>query len=68
MGNVLIVKNNDIRLYLQSGNVDGRENDVIIFEKRKILIRAITDYIAGMTDGYALEEFEKRLKIIFEEN
>ena len=49
----------EIRLYLQSGNVDGRENDVIIFEKRKILIRAITDYIAGMTDGYALEEFEK---------
>lgn len=35
MGNVLIVKNNDIRLYLQSGNVDGRENDVIIFEKLK---------------------------------
>ena len=32
---------------------------VIIFEKRKILVRAITDYIAGMTDGYALQEYEK---------
>lgn len=41
--------------------VGGHENDrtVILFEKRKILIRAIVDYIAGMTDGYALEEYEK---------
>ena len=31
----------------------------ILFEKRRILVRAITDYIAGMTDGYALEEYEK---------
>ncbi|MFR2925742.1 MAG: hypothetical protein ACLTKH_06335 [Eubacterium sp.] len=23
------------------------------------MVRAITDYIAGMTDGYALEEYEK---------
>lgn len=36
-----------------------KEKDIIIFEKRKILIRAIIDYIAGMTDGYALDEFEK---------
>lgn len=35
------------------------EKEIIIFEKRRILIRAITDYIAGMTDGYALEEYEK---------
>ena len=35
------------------------EKDIVIFEKRRILIRAITDYIAGMTDGYALEEYEK---------
>ncbi len=27
--------------------------------KRKIIIRAITDYISGMTDGYAMEEFNK---------
>lgn len=35
------------------------ERDIVIFEKRRILIRAITDYIAGMTDGYALEEYKK---------
>ncbi|WP_342757203.1 hypothetical protein [Kineothrix sedimenti] len=29
------------------------------FEKWKILICAVTDYIAGITDGYALEESEK---------
>lgn len=29
------------------------------FEKRKILIRSIVDYIAGMTDGYALHEYDK---------
>lgn len=33
--------------------------DIVRFEKRKILIRAIVDFIAGMTDGYALEEYEK---------
>lgn len=48
-----------IRLYIQSGNITGIEKDIVIFEKRKILIRAIVDYIAGMTDGYALEEYEK---------
>lgn len=36
-----------------------KDEDIVIFEKRRILIRAITDYIAGMTDGYALEEYEK---------
>ncbi|MDE6023847.1 MAG: dNTP triphosphohydrolase [Lachnospiraceae bacterium] len=42
-------------------NVDNSctDKDIIIFEKRRILIRAITDYIAGMTDGYALEEYER---------
>lgn len=42
-------------------NVDNfcTDKDIIIFEKRRILIRAITDYIAGMTDGYALEEYER---------
>ena len=35
------------------------QKDVVIFEKRRILVRAITDYIAGMTDGYALEEYQK---------
>lgn len=35
------------------------QEDVVRFEKRKILIRAIIDFIAGMTDGYAIEEYEK---------
>lgn len=35
------------------------DEDVVIFEKRRILVRAIVDYIAGMTDGYALQEFHK---------
>ena len=33
--------------------------DKVGFEKRKILIRNIVDYIAGMTDGYAIDEFQK---------
>ncbi|MBQ4524345.1 MAG: dNTP triphosphohydrolase [Lachnospiraceae bacterium] len=45
--------------YLQNIDYTRTEKDIIIFEKRKILLRAITDYIAGMTDGYALEEFSK---------
>ncbi len=45
--------------YLDNVDYSRSEKDIIIFEKRRILIRAITDYIAGMTDGYALEEYEK---------
>lgn len=45
--------------YLKSKDKMATEQDIIRFEKRRILIRAITDYIAGMTDGYALEEYEK---------
>ncbi|MBQ3583628.1 MAG: dNTP triphosphohydrolase [Lachnospiraceae bacterium] len=45
--------------YLENIDNSRTEKDIVIFEKRRILIRAITDYIAGMTDGYALEEYEK---------
>lgn len=48
-----------IEEYLKDVDNSRKEKDIIIFEKRKILIRCITDYIAGMTDGYALEEFDK---------
>ena len=48
-----------IMAYLEDKDVDTTSEDIIIFEKRKILVRAIVDYIAGMTDGYALEEYEK---------
>ncbi len=50
----------DIVLRYRNGEVELAEDmNIIIFEKRKILIRSIVDYIAGMTDGYALEEYEK---------
>lgn len=45
--------------YLADRDNARTEKDIVVFEKRRILIRAITDYIAGMTDGYALEEYEK---------
>lgn len=41
-------------------DADGRISEKgIRFEKRKILIRNIIDFIAGMTDGYALQEYER---------
>lgn len=38
---------------------DTKVNKKIRLEKRKILIRNIVDFIAGMTDGYALQEYAK---------
>ena len=43
----------------ESVKVKYTDKSIINFEKRKILVRAITEYIAGMTDGYALEEYKK---------
>lgn len=37
----------------------SNEDEMIIFCKRKILIRNIADYIAGMTDSYAMQEYRK---------
>ncbi len=37
------------------------EENYLIYEKRKIFIRNIVDFIAGMTDSYALSEY-KRIK------
>lgn len=45
--------------YLKEGKGDQTKECIVIFEKRKILIRCIVDYIAGMTDGYAIEEYER---------
>ena len=46
--------------YIQNGKIpEDNARDAILFEKRKILIHNIVDFIAGMTDGYALEEYEK---------
>lgn len=54
-----LINESTIIEYLKNVDNDMKIKDVIVFEKRKILIRAITDYIAGMTDGYAIEEYEK---------
>ena len=35
------------------------KNDNVGLIKRRILIRNIVDFIAGMTDGYAIEEYER---------
>lgn len=48
-----------IRSYIAGKELPESEEDIVIFEKRKILIRCIVDYIAGMTDGYAIEEYER---------
>ena len=49
-----------IKKYINGEEVEKeKRKEIIIFEKRKILVRAIVDYIAGMTDGYALEEYNK---------
>lgn len=46
--------------FLSTGMIEeDKKWQVIIFEKRRILIRTIVDYIAGMTDEYALREYEK---------
>ena len=49
----------DVKPYLEDKNKPISADKLIAFEKRKILVRAITDYIAGMTDGYALQEYER---------
>lgn len=41
------------------GAEDAKVQEKVRLEKRKILIRNIVDFIAGMTDGYALQEYEK---------
>lgn len=35
------------------------DEEFVRFEKRKILVRNITDFIAGMTDSYALQEYKR---------
>lgn len=50
---------NTISEYLNDKKQNSTCEDIVIYEKRRILVRAITDYIAGMTDGYALSEYER---------
>lgn len=39
--------------------IDENDMEYVRFEKRKILVRNIVDYIAGMTDSYALCEYNR---------
>lgn len=45
--------------------IEDLERDAVVpsgairYEKRKILLRNIVDFIAGMTDGYALQEYAR---------
>lgn len=48
----------DIRGYEYPDNKDDwSEKDEEYYRKRKILIRNIVDFIAGMTDSYAINEY-----------
>ncbi len=52
------LKNELLEIYVKRQK-EMNPDDYIRFEKRKILIRNIVDYIAGMTDGYAISEYNR---------
>ncbi len=49
----------DILKQMEQNEEASASTGVIRYEKRRILIRNIVDCIAGMTDGYALQEYER---------
>lgn len=58
-GNMEVVRN-EIKNITQKPLNDLNDKDQKkLFDKRKILVRNIADYIAGMTDSYAIREYEK---------
>lgn len=62
-GNMGIVKE-EIRSIVEGEigleeEIDLPVDEFVRFEKRKILVRNITDFIAGMTDSYALQEYKR---------
>lgn len=59
-GNTESIKNEFSKIVLHSDEDDDYE----YFLKKKILIRTICDYISGMTDSYAMEEYNKICKSI----
>ncbi|WP_312833609.1 deoxyguanosinetriphosphate triphosphohydrolase family protein [Sedimentibacter saalensis] len=64
-GNIDIIKLemeelNSVKIELNDlGGMDDENN--VRYEKRKIFIRNIVDFIAGMTDSYALSEYKRIL-------
>lgn len=56
--NLEIKELNETRVELSpTGELD--DNNYVRYEKRKIFIRNIVDYIAGMTDSYAVAEYNR---------
>ncbi len=52
------VVNKEIQMILKYYELD-KEKQQEYFDKQKILVRAIVDYIAGMTDSYAVNEYKR---------
>lgn len=60
-GNAESIKTEFKRIIETSGNYNDKDE---YFIKKKILIRTICDYISGMTDSYAIEEYKKICKSV----
>lgn len=62
-GNIDIIQSeiDDFNINEIKFDIDGKldEENYIRYEKRKIFIRNIVDFIAGMTDSYALAEYKR---------
>lgn len=54
----------DNPLYLSNGKIVSCGSDEILYEKLKIVIRNICDYISGMTDSFAKSEYEEKVLCI----
>ncbi|MEG1470729.1 MAG: dNTP triphosphohydrolase [Anaerovoracaceae bacterium] len=58
-GNIKVVRNEIKRITQDAIKSEMTDEEIEILEKRKILVRNIVDYLAGMTDSYAINEYEK---------
>lgn len=61
VSDVGIVKK-EIGRMINPTQIECSEKQKEYFEKQKILVRAIVDYIAGMTDSYAVNEYNRIYK------
>lgn len=58
-GNLKIIRKEIETITTYEVNDINSKEDIVIFEKKKILIRNIADYISGMTDSYAMKEYNR---------
>lgn len=58
-GNIEVIRKEIEIITAKEINDINEKESRVIFEKRKILIRNIADYISGMTDTYALKEYNR---------